>query len=142
MNRPANPTPRQPRAFLRWTLFIAGFVAIALAVIGIFLPVLPTVPFLLLAVACFDRSSDRFHTWLVEHSHLGPMIRPYLQGRGISRASKFKAIGLIWISLAVSVLFLIEIGWVRGGLLAIGAAVSIYLLRLPELPADNQDEES
>lgn len=133
--------PPQPRSSaLRWTLLTVGFVAVGLAVAGIFLPVLPTVPFLLLAMACFGRSSRRFYTWLLEHAHLGPMIRPYLQGRGISRKSRRKAIALLWASIAVSILLLLESPWLRGLLLIVACSVSLYLLRLPTYTPDNSTE--
>ena len=60
-----------------------AWLGVALGVIGIFLPVLPTTPFLLLAAACFARSSPRFYHWLVDHPRIGPWIRDYLQGNGI-----------------------------------------------------------
>lgn len=132
------PQPRSPA--LRWALLTIGFVAVGLAVAGIFLPVLPTVPFLLLALACFARSSSRFYTWLLEHAHLGPMIRPYLQGRGISRSSRRKAIALLWASIAVSMLLLLESPWLRGLLLIVACSVSLYLLRLPTYTPDNTTE--
>lgn len=105
----ANRTPRPLSRLLRWALLLAGLLAVALGVIGILLPVLPTVPFLLLALACFARSSERFYTWLLDHAHFGPIIRPYLDGRGMARASKVKAIILLWASIAVSVLFLVVV---------------------------------
>ena len=117
---------------LRWLLLGAGLVAVVLAVVGIFLPVVPTVPFLLLAAGCFARSSERFYTWLLEHNHLGPIVRPYLQGEGIPRKNKLRAIILIWFSIGLSVLFLLEIFWVKGLLLTIATAVTLYLIRLPE----------
>lgn len=135
-------TPKPLNPAFRWAIFTAGFIAIGLGVIGIFLPVLPTVPFLLLALACFARSSERFYAWLLNHTHFGPMIRPFLQGRGLSRTSKIKAIALIWMSIACSVLFLIEPYPVRGVLLAIGLGVTLYLLRLPTLKTGDQDETS
>lgn len=58
-------------AILRDVLISSGWISIEGGVVGIFLPLVPTVPFLLLAVACFARSSERFHPWLVEHKHLG-----------------------------------------------------------------------
>ena len=112
---------------LRWLLCGAGFTAVILAVIGIFLPVLPTVPFLLLALACFARSSERFYLWLREHNQLGPLVRPYLQSEGISRKSKIRAILLIWLSIGLSVLFLLETFWVQVLLLAIAAAVTLSI---------------
>ena len=140
MNRSPKQTPKPLNTSLRWTLFFVGWLAVILGVIGIFLPVLPTVPFLLLAGACFGRSSERFYTWLLNHAHLGPLIRPYLHGHGISKTNKLKAICLIWVSIAVSAIFLINIYWVRGVLLVIGLGVTLYLLRLPTL--EKEDHKS
>lgn len=108
-----------------------GHSSVALAVIGIFVPLLPTVPLLLLAAACFARSSESFHNWLLGHPQLGPMIRDYLDGQGIPLRAKVTAIALIWVSISVSVLFLIPLFWVKVFLIAIGLCVTIYLLRLP-----------
>ena len=116
---------------LRLLLTAAGLVSTALAVLGIFLPLLPTVPLLLLAAACFARGSERFHNWLLDHPHLGPMIRGYLDGQGIPLRAKITAITLIWISIPVSVFFLIPLFWVKVFLIAIGLCVTVYLLRLP-----------
>ncbi|MCP3176855.1 YbaN family protein [Desulfuromonas sp. KJ2020] len=116
---------------LRLLLTAAGLVSTALAVLGIFLPLLPTVPLLLLAAACFARGSERFHHWLLDHPHLGPMIRGYLDGQGIPLRAKITAITLIWISIPVSVFFLIPLFWVKVFLIAIGLCVTVYLLRLP-----------
>ena len=113
---------------LRYVLITVGLVSTGLAVIGIFLPLLPTVPFLLLAAACFARSSDRFHSWLLQHPHLGPMIRGYLEGQGIPLRSKIFSISLLWLTISVSVLLLTTPLWVKITLLAIGSAVTIYLL--------------
>jgi len=135
MSRPLKPL----HPVLCWALFVVGMIAVGLGVIGIFVPLLPTVPFLLLALACFARSSQRFYSWLRDHVHLGPLLRPYLQKEGIPRGARLKAIGLLWASIGFSVLFLIEAVWVRGGLLVIGLCVTLYLLRLPT--AKNLDQE-
>ena len=96
---------------LRWALIIIGFVSTGLAILGIFLPLLPTVPLLLLAAACFARSSERFHNWLLQHPRLGPMIRGYLDGQGLPLKSKIYAISLVWLTISVSVLFLKNLFW-------------------------------
>ncbi len=115
---------------LRGLLTGIGLLSTALGVIGIFVPLLPTVPLLLLAAACFARSSEWFHNWLLEHPQLGPMIRGYLDGQGIPLRAKITAISMIWLSIPVS-LYFIPLFWVQIFLIAIGLCVTIYLLRLP-----------
>jgi uncharacterized membrane protein YbaN (DUF454 family) len=115
---------------LRLVLISVGLCSTALAVLGIFLPLLPTVPLLLLAAACFARSSERFHRWLLEHRHLGPMVRDYLDGRGIPLRAKVTAIGMIWVTIPISAFF-VPIPWVRAFLIGIGLAITVYLVRLP-----------
>lgn len=116
---------------LRVLLMVAGLACTGLAVVGIFLPLLPTVPLLLLAAACFARSSERFHSWLLGHRQLGPMIRGFLEGRGIPLRAKLTSIALLWIVIPVSVLFFIPYLWVDILLIVIALGVTIYLLRLP-----------
>jgi uncharacterized membrane protein YbaN (DUF454 family) len=130
--------PKSLNPVLRWALLTAGILAVGFGVLGIFLPVLPTVPLLLLALACFARSSDSFYRWLINHTHLGPLIRPYLQGQGMPRTSKRNAIVLLWISIAISVLFLIEVPWLNGLLLIIALGVTWYLWRLPTASVDDK----
>ncbi|MCU9949996.1 YbaN family protein [Pseudomonas solani] len=113
---------------VRYVLLVVGWLAVALGVIGIFLPVLPTTPFLLLAAACFVRSSQRFYLWLVNHKQLGPWIRDYLEGNGIPLKGKVYAIGLMWISIAFSC-YLVPMPWARGFMLTSAVLVTIYILR-------------
>lgn len=116
---------------LRHLLISLGFVCIALGVLGIFLPLLPTVPFLLLAAACFARGSDRCYSWLIEHRHLGPMVQGYMDGKGIPVRAKWTALCLIWLTIPITAVFAITYTWSRALLLLVGLAVSIYLVRLP-----------
>ncbi|CAM3687328.1 Inner membrane protein YbaN [Vibrio aerogenes CECT 7868] len=67
-----------------WFLTAAGFLSLGLGVLGIFLPLLPTTPFVLLASACFMRSSPRFHRWLLNHAVFGPVIKNWQTRRAIS----------------------------------------------------------
>ena len=128
--KPINPA-------LRWTLLFSGLLATALGVLGVFLPVLPTVPFLLLALACFARSSERFYNWLLDHAYFGPIIRPYINGQGMTRASKVKAIALVWASISLSAFYLVETGWVQWLLLLIACGVTLYLLKFPEIKVED-----
>ncbi|MDQ3204135.1 MAG: YbaN family protein [Pseudomonadota bacterium] len=113
---------------LRYVLLAVGWLSVALGMIGIFLPVLPTTPFLLLAAACFARSSPRFYHWLVEHPRLGPLIRDYLEGNGIPLKGKVYAIVSMWISILFSC-YLVPLMWARGFMLTSAVLVTVYILR-------------
>lgn len=88
---------------MKWLLNIVGFLCIGLALLGIILPVLPTVPFVLLAAACFARSSKRFDRWLKEHRLFGPILSNWTETRSIPRKIKRIAIFSIVCSAAISV---------------------------------------
>ena len=120
--------PEVRHAWLRWLLLGIGWISVALGVIGIFLPVLPTTPFLLLAAACFVRSSRRVYIWLVTHPRLGPWIRDYLDGEGIPLKAKAWAIGLMWTSILLSC-YLVPLLPARLFMLTSAVLVTIYILR-------------
>jgi len=117
--------------FLRWLLIAFGWISVVSGVIGIFLPIVPTVPFLLLAAACFARSSVRFHSWLMEHNHLGPLLHDYLKGAGIPLRAKLISCTMIWISFPVSTFLFVQAPWLRLLLIATAVAITLYLLSLP-----------
>ncbi len=119
---------------VRYLLLVIGWLSVALGVIGIFVPVLPTTPFLLLAAACFVRSSRRFYLWLVEHPRLGPWFRDYLEGNGIPLKGKVYAIGLMWASILFSC-YLVPLIWARAFMLTSAVLVSLYILRQKTRPA-------
>jgi uncharacterized membrane protein YbaN (DUF454 family) len=115
---------------MKLALYIVGVLAVLLGIIGIFLPLLPTTPFLLLALACFARSSQRTHTWLLSHGVFGEYLRNYEEGRGIPARAKALALLMMWTSLAYAA-WRYDAVWLRLLLLLIGSSVSVYLLRLP-----------
>lgn len=119
--------------WVRWVLLTIGTVLIGLGILGIFLPVLPTTPFLLLAAACYARSSERFYLWLLNTRWLSKYIRPYREGKGIPVKGKVMAIFLIWASILSSALFIIHPLIVKVILILIASGVTIYLLSLPTL---------
>lgn len=132
---PTSPQPSSSQArFSLWRalLLAVGLLSTALAVVGLFVPLLPTVPFLLLAAACFARSSERVHRWLLGHAQLGPILAGFLDDQGIPRKVKLRAIALIWLTISPTALWLVPHPWLKGLLFAIALAVSFYLWRLPE----------
>ncbi|BBN64512.1 YbaN family protein [Pseudomonas syringae pv. syringae] len=125
----AQGSPRTSRhRSVRYLLVAIGWLSVVLGVIGIFLPVLPTTPFLLLAAACFARSSPRFYDWLVNHPQLGPWVRDYLEGNGIPLKGKVYAIGLMWLSISLSC-YLVPSPWARVFMLTSAVLVTLYILR-------------
>jgi uncharacterized membrane protein YbaN (DUF454 family) len=121
--------------FIRITILSVGLCATGLGVLGIFLPVLPTVPLLLLAAFCFARSSERFHQWLLNHHKLGPTIQHYISGQGIPLRAKLTAIGTIWIVIPISI-FIVNSLWLKYLLIVIAISITLYLLSLPILKDD------
>jgi len=127
---------------LRWILISVGWISIAGGVIGIFLPLVPTVPFLLLGAVCFSRSSEKFHGWLVDHKQLGPLLRDFLSGGGIPLRAKIMTIGMVWMSISATTFLVVRVFWVRGLLLAIGTGITLYLLSLPTASPINGAKET
>ena len=114
-----------------WT--IAGLIAVGLGLAGAVLPLLPTVPFMILAAFCFARGSDRFHNWLLGHPTFGPAIRDWRAHGAISRRGKIAA----GIGIAAAFLMSVLLGvpawvlWVQAGVLS---CVLVFILTRPSGP--------
>jgi len=109
---------------------VLGWLSLGIGTIGIFLPLLPTVPLWLLSAWCFSKSSKRLHNWLLNHRYCGPVIRQWQNGQGISPNIKRRAIATIWLSMGIS-MWLVAKMWLVIVLAAIGIGVTLYLYRLP-----------
>ena len=112
-----------------------GTLFVVLGVVGIFLPVLPTTPFLLLAAACYARSSRRIYHWLLQHAHFGPLIREWREHRSMPYRAKRRALLLIALSFGVSIVFFVP-GWQAK--LAMGVAgllLGAWIARIPSRDA-------
>lgn len=88
---------------VRTLLWIAGSVSLALGLIGVLLPGLPTTPFVLLAAACYAKASPRLHRWLLNHRWMGPMLRDWERDRSLTRRSKTVALVSMVVMVSVSV---------------------------------------
>jgi uncharacterized membrane protein YbaN (DUF454 family) len=126
----------------KWTLVISGIIALGLGVLGIFLPLLPTTVFLLIAAACFARSSDRLYDWLLTHKWFGPYIRNWREHKAMPVKSKIVILVLLWVTLSFSAFWVIDIFAVRILLLLIGAGVTLFILRMKTLTPDMIAESS
>ncbi len=111
-----------------WT--IAGTISLGLAVIGIFVPILPTTPLLLLAAFFYGRGSQRFYDWLVNRSRFSGYIRSYRAGLGIPLKQKVMTIALLWLTIGFSIVFVAESWWLRVLLGVVAVGVTIHLARI------------
>ncbi len=118
------------KVFVRCALILVGTLSLALGVLGIVLPLVPTTPLFLLAAACYIRSSERLYRWLLSSPWLGPFIRDYREGLGIPPRVKATVLIVLWMTVTGSALLLITVNWVRVLLFLVAAAVSCYLLSI------------
>lgn len=104
-----------------------GFLALGFGVLGIFLPLLPTTPFLLLAAYLFSRSSDRYYRWLINHRVFGKYISNFLQYKIIPVKIKVLSISMMWLAMGVSAYF-VPYTAVRILMLLIAIGVTAHIL--------------
>ncbi len=117
----------------RGLFVVSGFVSLFLAILGIFLPILPTTPFLLLSAYCFARASKKWYDWLLNHKYFGKIIRDYHQRKGVTLGIKIYALSLLWITILISVIFAIEMFFVDVLLIFIAMVVSLHIIKLKTL---------
>jgi uncharacterized membrane protein YbaN (DUF454 family) len=115
---------------LRVILIAIGWISVALGVIGIFLPVMPTTVFLLIAAACFAKSSEKFYVWLLTNKYLGKFVLNYREKRGMTIKSKVIALTTLTIVLGYSIFFAVDPVWLKALLAIIFLGVSTYIISL------------
>lgn len=116
----------------KYLLIAFGSLSLGLGALGVVLPVLPTTPFLLIALYCYLRSSRRLYDWLLHHRLFGRYLYNYVTYRAVPRNTKIGALILLWVGLITSMI-LVDKLFVRLILLAVGIAVSIHILLLKTL---------
>jgi len=121
---------------LRILLRVAGTFLVGLAILGVFLPLLPTTPFLLLAAVCYARSSPKLHNRLLNNKYFGNYIRNYVEGKGIPLKAKIMTIPLLILTIGYTSIFVIHVWWGKICLILIAAGVSIYILSFPTLQTE------
>ncbi len=125
---------------LKKALLIAlGTLCVALGVLGVFLPVLPTTPFLLLAAFCYGRSSKRFYSWLMTNRWCGEYIRSYREGKGMPIRQKMLTLLLLWLTIGSTAWLAVSLWWLRLILLGIAVGVTIHLVRIRTLKPEQRD---
>lgn len=124
----------------RFLFSFIGMTSLCLGILGIFLPLLPTTPFILLASACFLRGSPRFHHWLNQHETFGPIIQNWQQHRAVSKAVKKRATVFILLSFTFSI-WMVPLLWLKVGLFIWLVLLITWFVHLPthELVANQQE---
>jgi uncharacterized protein len=119
------------------SLLAAGWLCTGLAIAGVVLPLVPTTPFLLLAAACFVRSSPRLHRWLLSNRVFGPILEQWRRDRTVPRSAKRKAYLVVILSFGVSIAFVDVLG-LRVALSLLGLGLIVFIARMPTTRAEKQ----
>ncbi|KLV04309.1 YbaN family protein [Photobacterium ganghwense] len=114
----------------RTILLVCGWICVVLGMIGAFLPLLPTTPFLLLASACFMRGSPRLNHWLLSHPQFGPVLENWHRHRSVSPRVKRRANIMMVLSFAFSI-YWVPLIWHKVMLLVMLAILLFWFNRLP-----------
>ena len=126
---------------LKKKLYIAfGFLAVALAIIGVFIPGLPTVPFLLVALFCFERSSKKYHDMIMNNKYFGPVLQDYYSGKGLTLSVKIKAILFLSCGMIFSI-YKIQNLHARIGLAIVWLGVAIHIILLKTKKTKNKSNK-
>ena len=114
--------------YKKLVLVIVGTLLVFLGFLGVVIPLLPTTPFLLLAVACYAKSSQKLYEWLLNNKLMGKYIRSYYEGRGIPLPAKVVAISMLWVTIGCSAIFIVPVLIVKIVLFLIAVGVTIHIL--------------
>lgn len=116
--------------FARYLMVLGGIVSVVLGTIGIFVPILPTTPFLLLAAYLFFRSSQGLYRWLLTHRVLGFYIKNYIEYRAIDLKVKVFTLIILWGSIIYSIYVATGTLWLQVLLVAIAIGVTVHIVKL------------
>lgn len=123
---------RSESSKLKKSLYVtAGSFFLALGCIGTILPILPTTPFLLLSAACYYKSSERMHRWILNNRWFGNYIRNYKEGKGLSLRAKVFTLALLWLFISYSAFFIVNMFFIQAVLFLIAFGVSLHIATLP-----------
>lgn len=119
---------------------LLGSVFVMLGVVGMFLPLLPTTPFLLLASACYVRGSERLHRWLMNNRYLGAYIRNFRDKKGMPMSAKVATLVIFWGSISISI-WRIDIAPLQIILILVGIFVTLLILRIKTFREGQQEDD-
>lgn len=113
---------------MKYILIILGSISLALGVIGIFLPLLPTTPFLLLSAALYVRSSEKLYQWLIHQKYLGTYIRNFREHRAIPLRAKIISVSMVWITLIYCAITISGVIWIKALFILLATGITWHIL--------------
>ena len=113
---------------MKYLLILLGSISLALGVIGIFLPLLPTTPFLLLSATLYVRSSDKLYQWLIHQKHLGTYIRNFREHRAIPLRAKIISVSMVWITLSYCAITISGNIWIKALFIVLAICITWHIL--------------
>lgn len=126
----SNRDTKKSNQIIRAILLITGTISLVIGIVGIFIPLLPTTPFLLITAACYARGSDRFYNWLLCNKLFGNYIKNYREGKGIALNVKIISLFLLWTTILFSVVFVVSALLIKIILITIAIAVTIHIFTI------------
>jgi len=127
----------RPKGVVEMLLKIAGTASLVIGGAGIFLPLLPTTPFLLLAAVCYARSSERWYNWLLYNRWFGSYIKNWHDGKGIPMRTKILSVVFLTLTIGYSAVFVVPFVLGKVVLILIAVGVSVHILSFPTLEPDS-----
>lgn len=124
---------------MRWVVLVVGGLAFVTGVAGIFLPLLPATPLLILAAACFARAHRPFHEWMLRHRWIGPMLHEWYVHRSLPYRTKILAIATMLMSFGLSISFFVRPAWLKVLLALVALGLAVWLYRIPSRPRPAAD---
>ena len=128
------------KPLIRILLMVGGFIFVGIGILGMFLPLLPTTIFLLLAAWCFARSSERFHNWLHTNKLFGKYLSNYRLEKGMTPKSKIFSISFLWAGILTSVIFATNSIYIRILLISIAIGVTWHLAAIKTIKESGKNK--
>ena len=118
---------------MKFLFAFLGSVSLALGIMGVFLPVLPTTPFLLLSATLYMRSSQRLYDWLMSHKYLGAYIRNFREHKALPLRVKIVSVTMVWATLLYCAFFVAKEWWMSAVFIVIATGVSVHIISFKTL---------
>ena len=128
---------KRSNQIIRIILIVTGTVSLVIGIVGIFIPLLPTTPFLLITAACYARGSNRFYKWLLCNKLLGNYIKNYREGKGIALNIKIITLSFLWATIIFSALFVVSNLIIRVILIVIAIGVTVHIASIKTMKKEN-----